>query len=100
MPLQQGEFFPLGLVTPPLRPSSGDFFNIYGHYWDETYEWANKEKGGVVGFTQLGAWWNTGTVNGHYWAWEDGIGFPAHAPDAFLKVKGDNSPFSNILKSD
>ncbi len=86
--LENGDFKPLGLVTPPTRPDSGMFFNLYGHYWDENYEWRNGEKGGVTGYTQLGAWWNAGTVNGLYWAWEKSLGFPVHVPDDFLKAEG------------
>lgn len=89
--LQTGEFTPLGLVIPPLRPVSGRFYNVYGHYWDASYEWTNGERGGVVGFTQLGAWWGAERVHGEYWAWNENSGIAAHVPDAFLS--GDREPF-------
>jgi hypothetical protein len=66
--LKTGEFSPLGLVVPPLRPTSGRFYNVYGHYWDETYQWINGERGGVTGFTNFGAWWGVERVRGNYWA--------------------------------
>lgn len=91
--ISEGQYIPMGLVTPPLRPDSGTFFNLYGHYWDEKYQWTNKEKGGVTGFTQLGAWWNVDFISGAYWAWDKGLGFPAHIPDDFLK--GDVDRFYN-----
>lgn len=89
--LAEGDFRPLGLVTQPFRPSSGTFYNLYGHHWSKDYEWSNGEKGGVVGYRQLGAWWNVSSVTGPYWAMAEGVGFPAHAPDSFLK--GDVEPF-------
>ncbi len=84
-PLVQGDFIPLGLVTPPSRPASGHYFNLYAHHWDSQYEWLNGEKGGVAGYMQIGAWWQSRRMHGHYWQWEDGTGFPGHIPDAFLK---------------
>ncbi|MDX9818851.1 MAG: hypothetical protein RBT16_08060 [Desulfococcus multivorans] len=87
----EGHFTPLGLVTAPLRPITGRFFNLYGHWWDESYEWQNGEKGGVSGFTQLGAWWEAEGLIGPYWAWADGIGFSATMPDDFLQ--GEREPF-------
>ncbi|QTA81104.1 Uncharacterized protein dnl_34300 [Desulfonema limicola] len=92
--LTEGQYIPLGLVTPPLRPDSGMFYNLYGHYWDENYQWTNNEKGGVTGFTQLGAWWNVDRVSGAYWAWDKGLGFPAHIPDDFIAGK-EVEPFYN-----
>ena len=89
--LKEGPFKPLGLVTPPLRPLSGTFYNLYGHHWNKNYEWRNGEKGGVDGYTQFGGWWGPAEVSGTYWAWDDGFGFPAHVPDAFLS--GDAKPF-------
>lgn len=82
--LRHGEFKPLGLVPQPARPRSGVFYNIYGHYWEDDYLWSDGSRGGVVGYTQLGAWWKVENSEGHYWAFEEGFGFPAHSPDAFL----------------
>jgi hypothetical protein len=82
--LKTGEFSPLGLVVPPLRPTSGRFYNVYGHYWDETYQWINGERGGVTGFTNFGAWWGVERVRGNYWAWDEHSGIAANVPDAFL----------------
>jgi len=84
LPLKSGDFTPLGLTLPSLRPTSGRFYNVYGHHWDASYEWRNGERGGVVGFTQLGAWVEVERVAGRYWAWDDQRGFPADVPDAFL----------------
>lgn len=89
--LNQGTYTPIGLVTPPDRPYSGEFYQVYGHYWDKNYEWQNGEKGGVVGFTQFGAWWHADAVTGTYWELKPGMGFPAHAVNAFLT--GDIEPF-------
>jgi hypothetical protein len=89
--LTKGEFKPLGLVTLPLRPASGTYYNLYGHHWSKDYEWSNGEKGGVDGYTQLGAWWNVGTVTGTYWAVCEGVGIAANVPDSFLR--GDVEPF-------
>ncbi|MBF0496483.1 MAG: hypothetical protein HQK58_07905 [Deltaproteobacteria bacterium] len=88
--LQQGEYRPLGLVPQPCRPVSGTYYNLYGHHWDQNYTWTNGDKGGVVGYYQVGAWWNVATMSGPYWAMDDGVGFPASAPDAFLQ--GDVEP--------
>ncbi len=94
--LSTGKFKPLGLVTLPYRPLSGTFYNLYGHYWNNDYKWSNGEKGGVDGFVQIGAWWNADTVTGHYWASDDGIGFPVNSPDVFLQ--GDREPFYGEAK--
>ncbi len=91
MALREGKFCPLGLVTPPSRPESGSFFNIYAHHWDRNYLWRNGEKGGVAGFSRLGAWWGAKRLSGHFWQWQDEFGFPAHLPDSFLT--GDVEPF-------
>ncbi len=91
MALREGEFVPLGLVTPPSRPEYGTFFNIYGHHWDKEYPWRNGEKGGVAGFTRVGAWWGAELLSGPYWRWKENEGFPAHVPDSFLA--GDVEPF-------
>lgn len=92
--LNQGTYLPLGLVTPPDRPQSGEFYQVYGHYWDENYEWSNGEKGGVVGYTQFGAWWNVDRVLGPYWELYPGAGFPVAALDSFLT--GDVESFHNL----
>ena len=84
MPLMEGQFKPLGLVTAPTRPASGLYFNLYGHWWDKGYEWTNGQKGGVSGFTQLGAFWDADVAAGPYWAWEEEKGFAAQMPDDFL----------------
>lgn len=89
--LKQGDFTPLGLITAPLRPDSGRFFNLYGHHWSRSYEWGNGQKGGVDGFTQFGVWWGASEVSGPYWALEEGLGFQAHLPDRFLA--GEREPF-------
>lgn len=91
MPLIQGSYRPLGLITPPVRPASGRFFNLYGHWWDKGYEWRNGERGGVAGFTQVGAYWEAEAADGPYWAWADGVGFGARVPDDFLS--GDRETF-------
>ena len=91
LPLLEGRYAPMGLVTPPSRPVSGRFFNLYGHWWDAKYTWVNGQQGGVSGFTRISAWWGADTATGPYWAWEDGKGFPAHVPDDFLQ--GDIEPF-------
>ncbi len=86
-----GDYRPLGLVTPPARPASGIFFNLYGHHWDENYEWFNGEKGGVIGFRQVSAWWQTEQISGAHWALDKGVGFQAVMPDSFMFVEG--NPF-------
>ncbi len=91
--LNHGTYTPLGLLTPPDRPLSGEFYQVYGHHWDKNYEWLNGEKGGVVGYTQFGAWWNVDSVTGPFWEFEPGMGFPVSALDAFLT--GDVEPFCN-----
>jgi len=85
--LMEGDFRPLGLVTPPVRPASGSFFNLYGHQWDDAYEWSNGEKGGVVGYRQVSAWWLAEKAAGFYWAVEEGVGFQADMPDVFMRVE-------------
>lgn len=86
--LMEGDYRPLGLVTPPVRPSSGTFFNLYGHHWNDAYEWSNGEKGGVVGYRQVTAWWLAEKASGAYWAVREGAGFQADMPDAFMLVEG------------
>ncbi|MBF0508595.1 MAG: hypothetical protein HQK57_06675 [Deltaproteobacteria bacterium] len=83
--LKEGEFKPLGLVPQPCRPVSGTYYNLYGHHWNQDYTWTNGAKGGVDGYYQIGAWWNVATMAGPYWEMDDGVGFPASAPDAFLQ---------------
>ena len=80
----EGNFRPLGLALPPLRPESGRFFNLYGHHWSPDFTWANGETGGVDGFVQLSGWFEPGPARGAYWQWEDGTGFQADMPDRFL----------------
>jgi hypothetical protein len=92
--LAEGPFRPLGLVTPPARPATGTFFNLYGHHWDGAYEWSNGERGGVTGYRQVGAWWLAERVVGPYWALEEGIGFQADMPDAFMEVE--ENPFFSL----
>lgn len=94
VPLQEGEFQPLGLVIKPFRPISGAYYNLYGHHWNSQYEWTNGDKGGVDGYTQLGAWWNVKSVIGPYWAVSEGVGIPAGVPDAFLS--GDVERFYGV----
>jgi hypothetical protein len=89
---REGNYVPLGLAPLPLRPESGAFYTLYGHHWSNDYLWTNGERGGVVGYFQLGAWWNAGIMDGPYWALEEGVGFPAIAPDAFLR--GDVEKFA------
>lgn len=89
--LADGEYRPLGLVTPPTRPSTGTFFNLYGHHWDSEYEWSNGQKGGVIGYRPVSAWWLADKAIGPYWAAEKGVGFQAGMPDAFMQVEG--NPF-------
>ena len=82
---REGRYQPLGLAPLPLRPESGVFHTLYGHHWSDDYLWTNGEKGGVIGYFQTGAWWSTGELDGPYWAMDHGLGFPAIAPDAFLR---------------
>jgi hypothetical protein len=89
--LMEGEFRPLGLVPQSSKPHSGTFYTLYGHHWNNEYVWTNGEKGGVDGYFQVGAWWEVNALSGFYWALEEGLGFPASAPDSFLK--GDVKPF-------
>ncbi len=91
--IARGSFKPLGLVTLPYRPGSGTFYNLYGHHWNDGYQWTNGETGGVDGYVQLGAWWNADRVEGDYWAADEGTGFPANSPDAF--ITGDAEHFYN-----
>ncbi len=82
--VSKGKYIPFGLVPNPARPSSGTYYNTYSHHWSNDYLWSDGSQGGVVGYTQSGAWWNVESIEGEYWELDEVTGIPAHAPDSFL----------------
>jgi hypothetical protein len=89
---RSGAFEPVGLVPASVRPARGTFFHLYGHLWNADYLWINGEKGGVTGYVPVGAWWETGPLQGEHWSLGDGRGVALETPDLFLQ--GDRAAFS------